>query len=502
VVLPRPEVLWLKHKWWLPALAGAACAAGIGWAGVFSVMAVAAACSLAGIIVVAVLQSDTLALGIILVFAMIRGGLELAGIPTILTRAIAELAILVLFFKAIYVRGIVRALPIRVIGLFPMAGLLVVALLSLHWNDRYRDLEVLLAFLLALRDVFLYYCLFVALLNLGWPARTMHIANRIVMVLFLIQIPVAFVKLLTRGVREGVVGTVSLEADQLSTVLPLFVIAFLFSFYLYQKKAVYLLLILGFIFFGWVGSKRALPFLVPVAMLLALLLHRESLLRRFRWESAKPVIVILIIGMMVLYAFTRTLFSLNPDRRFGGRFDPLHVLRTAVEYETFRTDPGQTEGRLSCTLRSYEILKDQGLGALLVGLGPGQLRESSLLSAREKEEWARFGLVRGHTGFVWFTLQVGLVGVLLLLSFYYRLFRVLRQAYLAADDSPREPWLLGLLTATGVLVLDFCIYSNTGMFLGILTPAYFYLIAVCLRETQPPGMVAGQTSRRILPACL
>jgi len=498
----RPESLWLKHRWWLPALAGAACAAGIWRVGLFPVMAAAGACCLAGMVVVAVQQSDALGLGIILVFAMIRGALELVGIPTLFTRAVAELAILALFFKTFYVRGIVRALPIRVIGLFPVAGLLVVALLSLYWNGLYRDTESVLAFLLFLGDVFLCYGLFFALLNLDWSERTIRGANRTIMVLFLIQIPVAFVKLLTRGIREGVVGTVSVQADQLSTILPLFVIAFLFSFYLYQKKGIWLLLIGGFVFFGWVGSKRALPFLVPVAMLLALFLHRESPLRRLRWESAKPVVVILIMGVMVLYVFTRTLFSLNPDHRFGGRFDPLHVLRTAVAYETFRVDPGQTEGRLSCTLRSYEILKDKGLGTLLVGLGPGRLRESSLLPGTAQEEWARFGLVRGHTGLVWFMLQVGLAGVLLLLSFYYRLFCVLRRAYRAASDSPREPWLLGLLTATGVLVLDFCIYSNTGMFLGILLPVYFYLTAVCLREPEPQGLVARQTSHRIQPACL
>ena len=83
--------------------------------------------------------------------------------------------------------------------------------------------------------------------------------------------------------------------------------------------------------------------------------------------------------------------------------------------------------------------------------------------------------------------QLGLVGSGLLLWFYFRLFRLLRSTYLMTRDIRREPWLLGLVTATAVLIMDFCIYSVCGLFLGVLTPVFFYMVALGLKEQGTPA---------------
>jgi hypothetical protein len=484
--------LWLRRNWLIAALLCVACIPAIYIVGILPVLAAAVACWFAFMLVVAVLQSNTLALGVIFVFAMVRGAAELAGIPTILTRAVAEAAILVLFFKAIYVRGIVKGMPLRVIGLLPMTGLFVVSLLSMYVNGLYAEVDSVVSFFLFLRDVFLYYCLFIAVLNLDLTDGVIHLLNRLLMVLFVIQIPAAVVKYVVVGVRESNgVGTVSLSGGGYATVVPLFAIAFLFAFYRYKRSVIYLLLILGFVFFGWVGEKRAVPFLVPVTMLVTLLVQRDSPFRKWNWDSIRAVVITVIIGTAALYLFTRTLHSLNPEQRYGGTFSPVHAARVVVDYEAHSTDAGQAEGRFACTLRAYEILKDGGLEAALLGLGPGRLRESPLTSTVWKEEWMRLGMVRGYTGFVWLTLQAGVLGALLVLAFYFRLFRLLQRTYRTTRNLEQEPWLLGLLVATCVLIVDFVIYSNIGMFHGTFTPVYFYLVAICLRRQESQSLAAA-----------
>jgi len=86
------------------------------------------------------------------------------------------------------------------------------------------------------------------------------------------------------------------------------------------------------------------------------------------------------------------------------------------------------------------------------------------------------------SGLVVFVLQLGLAGVVLLVYFFLKIFKIVYSFYMTTESNSLKILSLGLLGATYVLVLDFFIYSQSTLFLGVLTPAYFYLISVVIKH--------------------
>jgi hypothetical protein len=122
--------------------------------------------------------------------------------------------------------------------------------------------------------------------------------------------------------------------------------------------------------------------------------------------------------------------------------------------------------------------------ACLFGFGPGKLVESSLLGPRTLAEISEqeFGIAYGITGFVWLVLQVGFLGVALLSWFFYGVFRRAYRAYRASSDRTFQTVALGFLGLNCVFFLDFYTYSKASLTLGVLTPVYFYIAFLVLRN--------------------
>ena len=185
---------------------------------------------------------------------------HLVGLPRAVPTLFTELCVLILLAKALCLQLLVYRRPLRAVGFFPMLGLLALALLSYIYNQS----ETLPA-IFFVRQIFVFYLFFVAMLNLNLSEETIFKINKFIVVLFLIQLPAAAIKFMVIGQDEGRgIGTVSWQAGQFSTTLPLFAISFLLSFYFFRKEKKYLLLIAGFILFGIVGQKRALALLIPL----------------------------------------------------------------------------------------------------------------------------------------------------------------------------------------------------------------------------------------------
>ena len=74
------------------------------------------------------------------------------------------------------------------------------------------------AYLLFLRDVLPFYLLFLAVINVNTKSYTT--LNMLLIALFLLQLPVSWIKLLTIGMNEHWIGTVHINAGELSLLLP------------------------------------------------------------------------------------------------------------------------------------------------------------------------------------------------------------------------------------------------------------------------------------------
>ncbi|MGH7830983.1 MAG: hypothetical protein ACREP8_12475, partial [Candidatus Binatia bacterium] len=131
-----------------------------------------------------VLSSNTFALILIFSFALTPGLFELVlGIPSSIPRAAAELCIVMLFTKAIFLKMKNGDKSFRVIGFFPMFGVFAVSLVSFLLNELGFD-----SYLSFLRFVFLYYFFFLALLNLNLSESTVRTVNQFLMLAFGAQI--------------------------------------------------------------------------------------------------------------------------------------------------------------------------------------------------------------------------------------------------------------------------------------------------------------------------
>lgn len=454
-----------------------------------------------------ILTSNTAALAVILTLALTPGLIELLlGIPSAFPRSVMELCIIMIFTKALYLQVMKRGQRFKCVGLAPMMALFAVSFVSFLLSEQSYG-----GFLLFLRSTFIFYLFFVALLNLNLSEKTVRAVNGYVMLIFAFQIVPALIKFSQVGFREGGgIGTVSVDAGEFSTTLPLFAISFLFAFYYWLRDVKYLLWIPVFIAFGILGEKRAVIFYLPLLLLVVYLIFPYGLQRgEFSSGAGRPRLVrkglaaLLLLSAGTLYVGLRLMEQLNPEQSRWGSFDIGYALTTVYEYESnvleeggyfekgqrdpYRGDPLAT-GRISSTLMSFQRLANEGMVALLVGSGPGLLTRS--VGGEIFDTLRSIGIRYGLTGLMWLLNQVGILGALLFLLFYVQLFRRGLKAYRKIQGSYWKGITLGFLGASFVFLLDFITYSLSTLTMGSLTAVYYYVAAACFsrlyrRETIP-----------------
>lgn len=441
-----------------------------------------------------ILKSNTIALGLIFTMAFSQVIFHGVGLPEMLPTLLTESGVILLLAKSLYLRLFVHNKPLRVVGFYPMLLCLPsVVLISFIFNES----EVLPA-IFFIRKTFIFYLFFIALLNLDFSEETVNRVNKYIIFLFLIQLPALLIKLIAIGPEEKWVGTVSWQAGQLSTTLPLFAISFLLAFYLFRQKKRFILLIAGFILFGISGQKRALVFFLPILFMVIWYLYDRQ--RRFRqtFLSVKRIkvgILLVAIAGMALYGGAKFLPDLTYggdfyEGRTGGAFDIRHIVDYVIWYNTrdytdimstYNTD--NTQGRWTITMISLKRLRESGTIRQLVGFGPGVMIESQHI--RQKDPiFERFGIRGAYTGFVTFVLQVGFLGVIFLTYFFLKMFRKIYILYQKSSSPDFKMIALGFMGATCLVILDFFFYGTSTLLLNGIPPIYFYVAAVLLRNYQ------------------
>lgn len=414
--------------------------------------------------------------------AFSQGIFSFYGVPTIVPRTIMELFIVLLFMKSFCEKSINKSSFI-VFGLLPMTGLFFVAFLSFYMSS-----EPVLAFILFCRHVFVFYLFFLALLNLNLPQITISKFNYYLVFLFLIQIPANLIKFFTIGQEEGLgIGTMSMQAGSLTAMFTLFAIAFCLAFYLFKKQKKYIIAIIGFFVFSLIGEKRAVAFYLPVLMLMMYYLYAKHLnckRKLFNYRFYVNLLLIIIISVSGIYTASRLILSLNPQRVIGGVFDIKYIGDKIIWYNIRTTETGAQLGRFGATVHSLQFLKKAGPIKVLFGAGAGSLVTSQILPERTKKMTditSNFSIEAGVTGFVWFFLQSGVLGVMFLLSFYFAIFKKAYKAYKYSSDESYRAIALGFLGVNIVFFLDFFTYSKTFLTSGVLTPVYFYIAFVLFK---------------------
>ena len=236
----------------------------------------------------------------------------------------------VLLFMKSFCEKSINKRSFTVFGLLPMIGLFFVVFLSFYINN-----ERIIAFILFCRHIFIFYLFFLALLNLNLPQKSIFKFNYYLVFLFILQIPVNLTKLFTIGQGEELgVGTMSVYGGSLTTTFALSAIAFSVAFYLFKKQKRYIILIVGFFVFSLIGEKRAVAFYLPVLILMMYYLYAKHLNHKrklFNYRLYMNLLLITLISIFGMYAASRLILSLNPQRVIGGNLK-LNILKTRLQH--------------------------------------------------------------------------------------------------------------------------------------------------------------------------
>jgi hypothetical protein len=371
-----------------------------------------------------------------------------------------------LLFLKVLVQSVARKQNFRTAGFRFVLLFLFIAFYSLIYNS-----SGLIPALLMLRLLFRYYILFLAILNLDLDEKAMKLINSFVIIIFLLQLPLAIIKLFVYGQGETSLG---LSSHSISTMIPLIAVSFLFSFYfLYKKRIAYLSGIFCFVGFSFVGGKRA--FIFFFVLLIAFLLW---VLKKQIRLNLKAIFLAVMLICISFYFAARLLPRFNPQNKIWGEFNIKHIINFVFEYETGVTGAGMTGGRISTSINVFNLLSKGGPLHWAFGFGPGVIVKSMFAGYDRRENLEkRFGIVYGENGLSWLAIQVGYLGAFL---FFLFLYVFLKESYLYFRQEDDQYWQSvgsGMVGFTFIYLITCLVYIPFFNFSGV-SVFYFYLLAI------------------------
>jgi hypothetical protein len=144
--------------------------------------------------------------------------------------------------------------------------------------------------------------------------------------ILLVQIGLTIVKFVIMGLTESIVGSIGSQGGALATSLP--IMAFIF---LWMKRNGRLQskdwgIILGFLFIGFVSSKRAIWFVMPIIVALFMFYIPK------RRIPPKSLLFALLAVPLIFYLGVRFNSSLNKEGVVGGSYDTKFAVDYAQDY--------------------------------------------------------------------------------------------------------------------------------------------------------------------------
>jgi len=324
-------------------------------------------------LVTIILKSNIITVSIILfIIPFTAWAVEYALIPP-QVMWLPELLSGLIFMKALISKAF-RKQRFNLFGIHIIVGFLIITFISLIYNS-----SSFISELLFLRLILRYYLLFLAIINLDFEEKSMKTIINVLIFIFLVQIPLAVIKLFIYGPGETSFG---LNSHSVSAYFPLIAIAFLFSFYfIYKNKPVYVLFSLGFVGFSIIGMKRAFLFFLPIV-----LLYIGWILKKDFKITFKFLLLTTLIVIISLYFISRLIPTLNPQKTVWGDFNLKHLINYAYNYTTHSTASGIPTGRVSTTLSVFNRLSNRGLYELSFGFGPGCIVKSIFADYDKRSE--------------------------------------------------------------------------------------------------------------------
>ncbi len=406
--------------------------------------------------------------------AFMVGLLDVFGISEAITYLTINAIVIILFIISFYF--MLRERKIIFIGFWPFAILLVITFVSFLLND-----VSLLHLVFFIKVYLLPFLFFMALFNIPFENEQREKVLKFIMLLFLIQIPAAVVKTSLVGFQEDYMGTMSIEAGSLATIVPLTAIAYIFSHYMYSSNKKTLLLIPLFIFVAISCSKLGIVLYLLLLLVLLYYIHEEN--NFFALTTIRSGVIFTIVSYLILYIFVTMTPRANPDGVVGGRFDIAYALEFAEAYVSRKEKEEMLVGvaRKDAPKAVFEIMSDKGMLYVLLGFGPGDIVMSSYLEEYYDPLREKYHLGYGaRTGFIWTTMQIGMLGTFFYLLFQVILLRRTYHEYKSSTDTRHKVLLLSAIGVSIIFFLDYFTYSTILTIEPAMVLTYFYIFYCAL----------------------
>jgi hypothetical protein len=326
------------------------------------------------------------------------------------------------------------------------------------------------------RVVIYAYIVFWAVWHADLDASEIARLNWLIVALWGVQFFAAAVEVFVLGERtEANVGTLSSTGGGAAAVLPLFVMVYAMSFYLYcGGHPFHILLTVACGLVGYASGKRAFYFLMPPVYLVLLVWYnvREAVPGGLR-RCAGPVLVFCLAAPLLLYGLSHS-HGISSGYSDDSVLDKVRYALEAGRQYTLGEDEDQyTIGRTSTSTRVLQALLYGDMRQTLFGLGP-----SSLISDKKAKDALEIGY--GVTGWARDAVSIGIPGMLLHVGFYVHCGLLLLRRPRQTANVQQEALRFGTLVSFCLFLLMYFVYCDAFVMAGWMTFPMFYLAAIVL----------------------
>ncbi len=390
-------------------------------------------------------------LKLLIIISFCQGLLFYVGIPNIIYKSLVIGLVIVCLSMLLIGDG--RFKKDSIIGLFILYSLILV-ISSLINSSNPVDFISYILYLLPGVVVYTY------MRNVQFNHLELIKLNNLFFFIYIFQIFFSVLKLIFWGRTEAVVGTMHYSGGSLNTVVPLVGISMLIAFYVLNKnKPLYIFLILGFLFMGWVGEKRGIYFYFIALTLFAYYFNSKINKNQNILKIIRQGVILSLFIMVVFYIGAKYTLTLNPESIIGGSFDFYHIYNYAYQYSTNIDYAGYSSGRFSGLIAVFNSMLEKETINKLFGFGPSELIGARFL---DNKQYA-YGVSRLMAINGWSTslISIGFIGALTTVIFYFYI-SVAVYNYIKIEQDPYWKSIsFGIFLITIVFFLDFFTYTRS-----------------------------------------
>lgn len=401
-----------------------------------------------------------------LIFGMtyLQGLILMAGFPDFYLKLSVEIAIFLLFLTSLRWLQIPDKFSLSLLILY-----FFIVIISGFVNDKPAIISYQY-----LRYTLYGYLIFIVVWCAPISLKDVLKINRFIIILFLIQIAASVVKLfIFKGTWEGIVGTTSISGGAHATTMPLFAILFGLSFFLYYWRSIYIFLLsLSFLIIGYASNKRGIWLYAPPLAILEyyLFLFRERQLFKFS-HVARMTVISVVILVISISGYLKIMEKSTENT--GFKPDLAYSLAYSRDYSEGVDYRGMATGRISSSRHTYNALQNYGMKTNLVGWGPGSTMGTG-------SQFDPLDIAYGIVGWARDVINIGWLGMIVLVLFYCRLWILVKRQSLMEDDPYWQAFSFGTFMTYFVFAIDHFSYGTVFTESGLLNYVLMYATALVL----------------------